>query len=131
MKIAFITNDGETISRHFGRAQYYLVVELENGEIKNREMRDKLGHVQFINHEDGHDRGEMHGMGEASHRKHSQMAEAISDCSVLICGGMGMGAYQSMQSFDITPIVTVKTEINDALDAYLKGELKDQKDMLH
>jgi len=131
MKIAFITNDGETISQHFGRAQYYLLVEVEDGEIKNRELRDKLGHVQFITQEEDHEPSEMHGMGQASHRKHGQMAQAIGDCSVLICGGMGMGAYQSMQSFDITPIVTDQVNIEKALQAYMKGDLKNQKDMLH
>jgi predicted Fe-Mo cluster-binding NifX family protein len=73
----------------------------------------------------------MHGIGQASHRKHGQMAQAIGDCSVLICGGMGMGAYQSMQSFDITPIVTDQVNIDEALQAYMKGDLKNQKDMLH
>jgi len=118
MKIAFITDDGKTISRHFGRARYYLVVEVENGEIQNRDMREKLGHNQFANqghhHEEGHEHGTGHGMNAGSHRKHSQMAEAISDCEAVICGGMGMGAYQSMQSFDIKPIVTDMIEIEDA-----------------
>ncbi len=131
MKIAFITNDGETISRHFGRAQYYLVVEVEDGKEKNREMRDKIGHGQFVGKAETHEHGEMHGMGQASHKKHGQMAQAISDCDALICGGMGMGAYQSMQSFNITPVVTDKMNINESLRAYLDGDLQDQKDMLH
>ncbi|MDY6868153.1 MAG: NifB/NifX family molybdenum-iron cluster-binding protein [Chloroflexota bacterium] len=131
MKVAFITNDGETISRHFGRAQYYLVVEVEDGEVKNREMRDKMGHSQFFAKEESHDHSEMHGMSQASHKKHGQMAQSISDCDILICGGMGMGAYQSMQSFNITPVVTDKLKIDEALQAYLEGNLQDQKDMLH
>jgi predicted Fe-Mo cluster-binding NifX family protein len=131
MKIAFITNDGKTISRHFGRARYYLVLEVEDGKEISREMRDKLGHSQFSAQEETHDHGELHGMGQASHKKHSQMSEAISDCEVLICGGMGMGAYQSMQYFDITPLVTEKVNIDETLKSYLDGDLKDQKDMLH
>lgn len=47
MKIAFITDDGRTISLHFGRAAHYLVVKVENGEEISREMRDKLGHQNF------------------------------------------------------------------------------------
>jgi predicted Fe-Mo cluster-binding NifX family protein len=70
-------------------------------------------------------------MSQASHKKHGQMAQSISDCDILICGGMGMGAYQSMQSFNITPVVTDKLKIDEALQAYLEGNLQDQKDMLH
>lgn len=137
MKIAFITDDGKTISRHFGRARYYLVVDVEDGEVLNREMRDKLGHFQFVNqghhHEEDHDHSHAsgHGMNAGSHRKHSQMAETISDCEALICGGMGMGAYQSMQSLDIKPIVTDKVNIEDALNDYLEGHLEDQTSLLH
>lgn len=142
MKIAFITDDGKTISRHFGRAQYYLVIEVEDGEVKNREMREKLGHFQFANqghqeevheheHGHGHSHGEGHGMDAGSHRKHSQMAEAISDCEAIICGGMGMGAYRSMQAFNIKPIVTDKVNIEDALKDYIEGRLEDQTNLLH
>ena len=136
MKIAVITDDGKTISRHFGRAKYYLVLEIEEGEVKNSEMREKLGHFHFANqghneedHEQSH--GEGHGMDATSHRKHSQMAESISDCEAIICGGMGMGAYSSMQTFEIKPIVTDKVTIEDALKDYIEGSLEDKTNLLH
>jgi predicted Fe-Mo cluster-binding NifX family protein len=47
MKIALITDDGKSISQHFGRAPYYLVVTLEDGKEVNRELRPKQGHNQF------------------------------------------------------------------------------------
>ena len=47
MKIAVITDDGATISRHFGRAPYYAVFTVEDGAVVEREMRDKAGHAQF------------------------------------------------------------------------------------
>jgi predicted Fe-Mo cluster-binding NifX family protein len=131
MKIAVITDDGKTISRHFGRARYYLVAEIDNGEIINREMRDKLGHSHFVKEGHGHSEGQGHGLDAASHDKHNRMANAIADCEALICGGMGMGAYRSMQQFNITPIVTSMTDIDEAMQAYLEGQLKDQTDMLH
>ena len=137
MKIAVITDDGKTISRHFGRAQYYLVVEIEDGEDINRELRDKLGHFHFVREghkhgeDQGHGEGQGHGLDADSHDKHNRMANAITDCEALICGGMGMGAYRSMQQFDITPIVTNISDIDEALQAYLAGQLEDQTDMLH
>ena len=135
MKIAFITEDGKTISQHFGRAPYYLVVEVNDGNVLNQEMRDKLGHQQFAeedhehDHDHGHDQGS--GMGSASHEKHNRMAQAIQDCEVLICGGMGTGAYQSMQAFGITPMVTQLSVIDEALQAYLSGDLSDETERLH
>ena len=80
-KIAVITDDGKTISQHFGRAPYYLVATVENGQIVNREMRNKLGHNQFRNQTQHVEQpGQPHGMDSASHNKHLQMAEAIADC---------------------------------------------------
>lgn len=131
MKIAFITDDGQTISQHFGRAGAYLVVQVAEGQVLDREMRDKLGHQHFVI--EGREPARNHGSGldAASHRKHGQMAEAIQDCDVIICGGMGRGAYQSMQAYGIKPIVTEKTDIEEALQAFLEGKLEDQTGMLH
>jgi len=132
MKIAVITDDGKTISRHFGRAGYYQIVEIKNGEIINREMREKVGHSEFAHREQRHyDSSEGSGMDPASHSKHTRMAETISDCSALICGGMGRGAYQSMETVSIKPLVTKIEDIDEAIDAYLKGNLKDHIEMLH
>ena len=110
MKIAVITDDGKTISQHFGRAPYYLVLTIEEGKIIAREMREKIGHQHFKSepHEVSHD-DPNHGKDADSHKKHTSMAEAIADCKVVLCGGMGMGAYESMRQLNIQPIVTVFT----------------------
>lgn len=132
MKVAAITDDGKTISKHFGRAAYYLVATVENGAITSSEMRDKLGHSHFSNQpheEQAH--GEGHGMDSASHNKHLQMSEVISDCEALLCGGMGMGAYQSMISRGIKPVVTEIEDIHEAVMAYVQGRLADRVDLLH
>ena len=42
MKIALITDDGKTISQHFGRAPYYLVVTIDEGKVIDRETREKI-----------------------------------------------------------------------------------------
>jgi predicted Fe-Mo cluster-binding NifX family protein len=132
MKIAAITDDGKTISQHFGRAPYYLVVTLEDGKIVNQELRDKIGHSHFVNQIHAEEQpGQQHGMDAASHNKHLQMAEAIDDCEALLCRGMGMGAYQSMQVRGIRPIVTDIADINEAVMAYVEGRIVDYTDRLH
>ena len=157
MKIAAITEDGITISQHFGRAPYYLVLTIENGEIVHRELRDKLGHNQFApgeghgEHHTGEHYNEMtpgvtspgvtlpgvttpntgHGLNPGSHDKHVQMAESIADCEAVLCRGMGMGAYQSMQVLGIRPVVTVITTIDEAALVYSQGNIIDHTERLH
>lgn len=136
-KIAVITDDGKTISRHFGRAPYYLVVESEDDKIIGRQMRPKPGHHTFSDqsHPEGQHQhehhGEGHGVDEASHHKHAGMAEVISDCEAVLCGGMGMGAYESMRRLNIRPVVTDLTDIDAAVQAYLNGTLIDHQELLH
>lgn len=132
MKIAAITENGKTLSQHFGRAPYYLVVTIEDGKIVEREMREKLGHAQFANqHHERHQHGEAHGMGAGSHNKHMRMSESILDCEAVLCGGMGMGAYQSLQARGIKPVVTDLEDIDQAALAYATGEIVDRVDRLH
>jgi predicted Fe-Mo cluster-binding NifX family protein len=132
MKIAAITDDGKTISQHFGRAPYYLVATVENGQIVKRELRDKLGHTHFMNqaHPEAQP-GQPHGMDAASHNKHLQMAESIADCEALLCRGMGMGAYESMKALGIRPVVTDIGIIDEAVMAYVGGNIVDQVERLH
>jgi transcriptional regulator with XRE-family HTH domain/predicted Fe-Mo cluster-binding NifX family protein/mannose-6-phosphate isomerase-like protein (cupin superfamily) len=132
MKIAAITDDGKTISQHFGRAPYYLVLTIEEGKIVQREMRDKMGHNQFSAqpHVD-EPQGAGHGTDSASHDKHVSMSEAIADCKALLCGGMGMGAYESMRRLNIQPVVTELRDIETAAQAFIDGKLVDHTEMLH
>ena len=132
IKIAAITDDGNTISQHFGRAAYYLVATVENGQIVHKELRNKIGHAHFVNQPHTEEQpGQPHGMDAASHNKHLQMAESIADCEALLCRGMGMGAYQSMQVRGIRPVVTDIAAIDEAVMAYVQGNIVDRVDKLH
>ena len=131
MKIACITDDGSTISQHFGRAPFYAVLTVENSQIVAREMRPKLGHQHLAASEQSEAHGQHHGMDAASHDRHMSMAEAIADCQVLLCRGMGQGAYQSMIRLGITPVVTDESNIDAAALAYAQGRLADHPELLH
>jgi predicted Fe-Mo cluster-binding NifX family protein len=132
MKIAAITEDGETISQHFGRAAYYMVVTVEDGEIVERQLREKLGHSHFAAEPHPEEApGQPHGMGPQAESRHARMAASIADCQVLLCGGMGQGAYQSMQAQGIRPIVTDFELINEAVRAVVDGTIVDQVGRLH
>ena len=134
MKIAFITQDGKTISKHFGRAPYYLVVTVEAGREVSREMRDKLSHTHFAGepHEEAGGHQARHGFSPQEQNRHFQMANAIADCETLVCGGMGSGAHHSLNERGIKPVLTDIDLIDDALKACIDGRLVDRAaDLLH
>jgi predicted Fe-Mo cluster-binding NifX family protein len=138
MKLAFSTDDGKTISRHFGRATHYLVIELVDGKIAAQELRQKPGHNQFLQ-EGGHDHQHDdhdhehagHGYGKRAQDRHTQMFAPISDCAVIVSGGMGSGAYHFLQSQGLQPILTGLEDIPSALQAYLDGTLENRVEWLH
>jgi len=130
MKIAVVSDDGETISQHFGRAQQYVVVTVENGRIEKREIRDKLGHMHFEGQQAHEEDREHHHGPEAEHR-HGQMIEPIADCEVLIAGGIGGGAYEAIHSQGIRPVLTDVKLIDDAVKAYVDGRLEDRTERIH
>lgn len=132
MKIAAVSEDGMTISQHFGRAPFYMVITVENKTIVAREKRDKMGHAQFSGepHVEGEDpRG--HGFDPAAQSRHASMAAAIADCQVLLARGMGAGAYESMKAAGIQPVVTEIATIDEAVNAYISGSLVDHTEKLH
>lgn len=103
MKIAIATDDGRTVSMHFGRASHYAVLSVVDGVVVGRELRDKFsphGTVVEARHEPENG---PHGVGPDSDMRHDQMAAAIADCSALICGGMGQGAYDRLAANGIRP----------------------------
>ena len=59
------------------------------------------------------------------------MAEAISDCQIVLASGMGWGAYESMKSYNIESIVTDVKNIDEAVQLYLDGKLENQMERLH
>lgn len=131
VNIAAVTDDGVTISQHFGRAKYYEVLFVENGKVVKRERREKLGHHNFAQQEHHHHSNEQHGFDESSHNKHVSMAEAIKDCQILLARGMGNGAYQSMLQLNIKPVVTDIKNIDEAVQAVINDSIVNHTEKLH
>jgi predicted Fe-Mo cluster-binding NifX family protein len=59
------------------------------------------------------------------------MAEAIADCEALICGGICMGAYESLKRLNIKPFVTDSLDPEIAVQSYFSGKLIDHIEKLH
>jgi predicted Fe-Mo cluster-binding NifX family protein len=146
MKIAVVSEDGKTISQHFGRAPLYVVATMEDGKITHKETREKAGHHTFAAEErpgrvgggpgkgGGHSGAggvEPHGYGAGSLSRHARMAQTIDDCQVLIAGGMGWGAYDNLKSRGIEAVITDVNNIDEAIRLYIEGKLPNLMDRLH
>jgi len=130
MKVAVVTDDGKTISQHFGRARYYQVFEIQDGVIKGSERRPKAGHhVEGVSH---HREGEgTHGFDHGDPAIHNSMLSNIADCEVLIARGMGQGAFEAMKEAGLKPFITDIESADEAVRAYIDGKLDSHTERLH
>jgi predicted Fe-Mo cluster-binding NifX family protein len=129
MKIAAITDDGKTLSRHFGRARYYLVMTVEDGKIAGQELREKAGHHTFAPQEEHGPGGSgPRGFDAASQSKHARMLSVIADCQTVLAGGMGQGMLLNMREAGIRPVLTDEQEIETAVRAFVEGRLVERPD---
>jgi predicted Fe-Mo cluster-binding NifX family protein len=127
MKIAIVTDDGKTISQHFGRATKYAVIDIMEGKVISSELREKAGHHTFHQLEAHHQNGESHhhgrGMDAHSMDKHTRMVQSIHDCSVLLARGMGRGAKISMEQANIKTYQVDLHAIDEAVAALVDGKI--------
>ncbi len=131
MKVAIVTNDGEYVSQHFGRSRYYKIYTIEDGQITNVEMRERgTGHFaqqQSQTPEHNHTQQDpqgRHGYGADADMRHAGMAVEISDCDVLIAGGMGSGAYESFKRAGLDVKLTDIAWIEETVTALMEDKLK-------
>jgi predicted Fe-Mo cluster-binding NifX family protein len=137
MKIAVVTEDERTISRHFGRAPYFIVCTVENGQITDRARFEKVAH----HHGHGHDHQHEHEPGPQmimpdapavpQQDSHAAMLEPIRDCDVLLTRGMGRGAHIALSRAGIRPILTDIATIDEAVQAVIDGTMVDHPEKLH
>ncbi len=128
MKIALVTDDGATISAHFGRARGYVAITVEDGAIVQRELRQKSApHVDGARH--GDDDGSHD--GPAAHARHDEMIAPVSDCEILVARGMGRGAYERISAAGLRPVITDLVDADEAALACAAGRITDLVDRLH
>jgi len=130
MKIAVATEDGRTVSQHFGRTPYFAIFEIAEGTIVNRSMRENTFTWHFREHH-GDQRNEEHHDAHGDPDAHQSIAEGLEDCRVVISQGMGRRAWEDLRGAGIEMIVTDEIEVQLAVQKYLAGELEDRVEKLH
>lgn len=125
MKIAFASDNGRNISAHFGRAEFYVIVEIGDGREQTRRLVSKESTSCNCSHEEGH----AHSTHEDG--KHKAIFEPIKDCQVLIAGGMGRGAFLRLQKMGLQAMLTAHEAIEDALADFMAGRLTHFPNRIH
>jgi predicted Fe-Mo cluster-binding NifX family protein len=100
MKIA-VTTQNDHVFQHFGQSPLFTVYEIENGQIKTKELLDPGG------------------------SGHSALAGllSLSGIDAVICGGIGPGAVNMLGARGIQVISGAEGRTDAAVRAYLNGQL--------
>ena len=135
MKIAFVSNNGQTISRHFGRARNFIVISVADEGITDRKTIPKSSQCNAQSRQrrqHGH-ASETRGRGFGPHAgaAHQKLFTLITDCDMVVSRGMGRGAWTGLQQRGIDPIITDIVEIDEAVQAILDNTMVNHTEKLH
>jgi len=125
LKVAVVTDDGSTVSAHFGRAQRYLVYRVEGGEIKGKEARDKAAHGPGEGH---HHAGESRPDMAVTH---AAMLANVNDCEAVIARGMGRPMYEFIGGSGMRVFITAVEDADEAVRKFASGTLDNHAELLH
>lgn len=94
MKIAIAT-EGDSVATHFGRCPYYTVIEIENGEVKNKTILENPGHEP------------------------GRLPKFLSEEGVnqIIAGGMGRRAQMLFEQMGISWVLGITGTIEETIES--------------
>ena len=109
-RIAIATTDGISVCEHLARSTAFLILEIQDGAITSGTFRNRNADTCG---------------------NHSTFVELLSGSDVVICGGIGQGAVDSLTANGIEPLVIAGTSsIDDAVNQFLAGSLETTDDRL-
>ena len=112
MKIVMGSDDKKFIrKKHFGESRFYIVFEIDNGEILNREVRENITFE-----------GDEHGHGQSG-----EVMKLLSDCSIFIGRSMGKKSMQNISRKGIKCIISGIEDIEETVKAYISEDGKSFK----
>jgi len=125
VKIAVASEDGKTISLHFGRAKGFVIIEVENSEIKS---------ISFVPNSEpcgNHECDEHHGKHHSRGSKHERILKNLEGVDIVIAGGMGGAIYEELKRAGKQVFVTDQRDIIEAIKLLLEGKLDNLEELLH
>jgi len=117
MRVAVASQDGETISAHFGRCACFIIFDIEDGKALLKEVR------QNAHSHDGE--GNCHNPGHCDQpHSHAALCQTLHDCQAALCYGMGWRAADELRQNGIQPvIVDRKRSPEETVALYAQGKL--------
>lgn len=121
MKIAIASDDGKKIAAHTGRCACFVVCDVENAQIVAREVRPNT----FTLHARGNHSGRREGAHHSgSSGRHDSLLDALSDCQVFICRGMGPRLVADLQERGMKLVFCSETDVEEAASKFASGTLQ-------
>lgn len=112
-RIAFASADGANIDRHFGAADSFLIIEVEqDGSYRETERRPARPPCRHGSHDEP-------AMQEA--------ADALSDCLYVAAEAIGPGAQRALERAGVLPLEVQDITIADAVKQIHKYELNKRR----
>ena len=122
-KIAVATNDGRRVTGHIGRCKSFMIYNLDGNKIVNKELRENV-----FTHHRMHPGHQHH--GEGGGHNHSHLINGLKDCSYLIASGGGWRIVEDLKQNNIVPVFADVESIDEAVDKFIRGELKDDAGLI-
>ena len=116
MRIAIPSNDLTTVSTHFGRTKGFMIFDIENNKVTNKEYKLNT----FTGHSQNKHKEHEHGKHKHSHET---ILNALNGCEVVIAGGMGKRLFDDFEQKGIKVYVTQEKSIETAIGLLTKNEL--------
>jgi len=107
--IAIPSDDKQTISPHFGRSRYFIVLEGDKNGIKSEHIIDRVETQQH----------------------HGQAMGLLNDCNVVIAGSMGIHMSKDLAQAGVKKVMTSETDVRRAAELYLAGDLESEDALIH
>ena len=123
-KIAIATNDRIRVTGHVGKCRSFMIYEINNDKVVNKELRENT----FTHHRmEGNNHHQHH--GEGGGHSHANLIKGLKDCTYLISRGGGWRVVEDLRQNNIQTIFSDVELIDDAVNQFIKGELIDNPDL--
>jgi predicted Fe-Mo cluster-binding NifX family protein len=94
MRIAVASSDGKMVNQHFGRAEQFLILDVQDEAIEVVEVRKIMpscGSSEYSGHDDN---------------TLTRAVALIADCEAVLCSRIGLGAQGELRRQGIQPVET-------------------------
>jgi len=125
VKIAIPSDDGKSISPHFGRCRCFIIYEIEGNKIKNRTVRENLCCPHRVN---VCPKTVSVQTREFIERIQNEVLSEIRNCQVLIGRYMNQSAIDNLNSHNVKIVLVDEKEADVAIEKYLLGALVEIQD---